>query len=463
MNNHLISHSSVGHDWAEHGPGTCRLLTGLRAGLLCAAVLLASPSAFALGIATDAVGNFYIADSTTHVIRKIDASGRSSVLAGASGRSGSNDGLGREARFIAPRTMTVDASGNLYVVDGQLSATNVEWDEHEGVIWLGNRLRKITPAGDVTTLAGRSGVLSSGAGADTDGQGAKASFGRITALTTDVHGNVYLTDDNKGYPLVRKVDVSGRVTTVVSGRSMTAPFNANEDLLFWQLHEERALYASDAGRLWMPHGIALDAQGNIFVADTRRLVMRSAPSEEDRRDRLQWRQRFADMQGIPADSIPINLDMPVRSVVWRSTLRKMSRSGAISVIAGRADEHALGLGSEDGWGRSARFGKSPYLSRDASGTLYVADTVSGTIRKISTDGLVTTLAGRAGERGSVDGPGSEARFHFPQDISVDSQGNVYVIDAASDRDDHNTGSKSVRKISPAGVVSTILHTGVSEG
>src|SRR5581483_5646654 len=113
-------------------------------------------------------------------------------------------------------------------------------------------------------------------------------------------------------------------------------------------------------------------------------------------------------------------------------------------------------GSDDGFGSAARFSLPGGVATDRAGNIYVADTDNYTIRRISPDGRVTTLAGVAGSPGSVDGPGSFARFFRPQGIAVDSNGNVYVGDGGIPAT--SPGNCTIRRITPDGVVSTFAGT-----
>src|SRR2546428_297097 len=103
-------------------------------------------------------------------------------------------------------------------------------------------------------------------------------------------------------------------------------------------------------------------------------------------------------------------------------------------------------GSADGTGSAARFSCPTGVATDSSGNVYVADSSNYTIRKITPAGVVTTLAGLAGSYGSADGTGSAARFEVPFGVATDSSGNVYVADG---------GNNTIRKITPAGVVTTL--------
>jgi serine/threonine protein kinase len=151
---------------------------------------------------------------------------------------------------------------------------------------------------------------------------------------------------------------------------------------------------SDA-RFHLPHGIAADRAGNIYVADT-----------------------------------------------GNNTIRKIAPNGIVSTLAGLAGSH----GSEDGIGNSARFWAPFGVAVDNSGNVYVSDTLNNTIRKISVSGTVTTLAGKARDPGSDDGIGTVARFRNPWGVAVDGSGNIYVADSSNDQ---------IRKIAPDGRVSTL--------
>jgi sugar lactone lactonase YvrE len=179
------------------------------------------------GVAVDGAGNLYIADSVNYTVRKLTAAtGLVSTLAGLAGSRGTTDGTGSAARFYDPQNIAVDAAGNLYVPDGA-----------------GNTIRKITPAGVVTTLAGSPGVAGS-----TDGIGSAARFNLPDATAVDSAGNVYVADyyNNK----IRKITPAGTVTTLAGtgtaggadGPGATATLNH-------------------------PAGVAVDSAGTVYVAD----------------------------------------------------------------------------------------------------------------------------------------------------------------------------------------------------
>lgn len=124
------------------------------------------------------------------------------------------------------------------------------------------------------------------------------------------------------------------------------------------------------------------------------------------------------------------------------TIRKITPNGVVTTLAGTAGQ----IGSADGMGANAAFSLPHGIAVDGAGNVYVADTGNHNIRKISAAGAVTTLAGVAGSTGNADGPAATATFNAPNALGVDSTGNVYVAD---------TGNSAIRKITPQGVVTTL--------
>jgi sugar lactone lactonase YvrE len=125
------------------------------------------------------------------------------------------------------------------------------------------------------------------------------------------------------------------------------------------------------------------------------------------------------------------------------TIRKITPSGVVSTFAGSA----TATGSTDGTGAAARFDQPEGVAVDGAGNVFVADFGNDTIRKITPSGVVSTLAGSAGQSGSADGTGAAARFYYPSGVEVDGAGNVFVADF---------GNNAIRKITPAGVVTTVV-------
>jgi sugar lactone lactonase YvrE len=180
----------------------------------------------------DGAGNVYVADSSNHAIRKISTAGEVTTFAGLAGVHGYADGIGGDARFFDPEGIAVDAGGIVYVGDS-----------------LNNRIRKITPEGAVTTLAG------AGRGS-TDGTGTAARFNFPRGLAVDSAGNVYVADQYNH--TIRKVSPEGMVTTLAGQAG--SPGTANG-------------IGSDA-QFSAPDSVAVDRDGNVYVAESNYDVIR---------------------------------------------------------------------------------------------------------------------------------------------------------------------------------------------
>jgi D-alanyl-D-alanine dipeptidase len=368
------------------------------------------------GVATDAGGNVYVADSSNHTIRKITPAGVVTTLAGTAGVTGSADGTGAAARFNNPNGVATDVSGNMYVADNS-----------------NETIRKITPAGVVTTLAGKS--------FGADGTGAEASFHVPRGVATDAGGNVYVADQYNN--TIRKITPVGVVTTLAGtagriggsadGNGAAAMFNR-------------------------PYGIATDAGGNVYVADQGNHAIRKitpagvvttlagTAGSSGSADGTGAAARFNSPVGVATD---VNGNVYVADI-RNHTIRKITPAGVVTTLAGTAGTS----GSADGTGAAASFNWPIGVATDAGGNVYVADMVNHTIRKITPAGVVTTLAGIAGTSGSADGTGAAASFYHPRGVATDASGNVYVAD---------TFNSTIRKITPAGVVTTLVGTAGRKG
>ncbi len=369
------------------------------------------------GVTTDSAGNVYVADYYNNSIRKITSAGVVTLLAG--GSYGSADGAGAAASFAHPSDVALDSAGNLYVAD------------------IGNNtIRKITAAGVVTTWAGTAGMSGS-----VDGTGAAARFNGPTSVALDSSGNVYVAEYFNH--TIRKITPAGVVTTFVG----TAGISGSTD------------GTGAAARFFGPSGVAFDILGNLYVADSINHTIRKitpagivttwagAAGTYGSADGIGTAARFFYPNGVATDNSG-NVYVADRS---NYTIRRISSAQAVTTLAG-----TVGLsGSVDGTGAAARFNYSSDVATDSSGNIYVADTSNETIRKITPATVVTTFAGMAGASGSADGTGAAARFSNPYGTATDSLGNVYVADVSN---------HIIRKITPAGVVTTFAGTaGISGG
>ncbi|SFQ49374.1 NHL repeat-containing protein [Hymenobacter arizonensis] len=289
------------------------------------------------GVVVGADGAVYVADTENHAIRRITAAGVVTTLAGALGQKGQADGLGATARFAHPEGLALDAQGNVYVADA------------------GNHtLRKVTPAGLVSTVAGQAGRAGR-----VDGAAPQALFNAPHGLAVGADGTVYVADTYNH--TIRRISPSGTVTTLAGSPGQKG---AGEG-------------PGAQARFFHPSGVAVDADGALYVADN-----------------------------------------------GNQTVRKITPAGEVSTLAGAARKK----GSADGLGPAARFRTPSGVAVDGQGHLYVADYVNSTIRHLTPDGQVSTLAGHPLGWGSQDGTGDAARFAFPFGVAVDARGRLYVAD-----------------------------------
>ncbi len=282
-------------------------------------------------IALDANGNMYVADSRNNLIRKINSDGIVSTIAG-SGAAGSADGKGTAASFFDPAAVAVDKSGNVYVADKQ-----------------NNLIRKISQGGLVTTIAGKTEK-------NEENGGKFPVLDYPTGLAVDASGTIYIADSF--HDKIRKIGPDGKIV-VLAGNGTPG---TNDGV-------------AGAATFFVPEGIALDATGNLYVADT-----------------------------------------------YNNMIRKISKDGVVSTIAGKTHK-----GNSNGKGTAASFFHPEALTVDKNGNIYVADSGNNLIRKISPAGMVTTLAG-CGKRGAKNGDVKVASFFRPMGIAADSMGNIYVAD-----------------------------------
>jgi sugar lactone lactonase YvrE len=363
------------------------------------------------GITTDALGNIYVADCAC--IRKITPEGYVTTLAGVGCAWGYVDGMGASARFNGLEGITASPSGDLFVVDA------------------GNALiRKITPAGNVTTLAGGYPPLYIGDFDQFDGIGSQARFYVPKGITADNNGMLYVAEGR-----VRTVTPGGLVTTLPAASLFATNHNPPDD-------------TGEIPPLDGVKDITIDAAGNIYVAELFHGAVRKISP-----DRVITTLRpmvvRSDGRRLPA-FVSINAMAIDRegNIFFGSTsyVGKIDPAGDISVFAG----DIIYSGSADGIGPAARFSQVQRLILDDQNNLYVGDIYNCTVRKITPEAVVTTLAGSAGNCGNTDGVGAAARFAWPEGLALDSTGNIYVADGHYD-----AISNTIRKIGLDGVVTTI--------
>jgi len=255
------------------------------------------------------------------------------------------------------------------------------------------------------------------------------------------------------------VDSAGHVYVVDSGNHTIRKITpGGEVTTFAGLAREpgSADGTGSAARFAYPKGVAMDSAGYLYVADSRNNTIRKITPDGEvttlagaagtggRTDGTGRAARFSFPHGVAVDSA----GHVYVTDAGNHTIRKITPGGKVTTLAGAAGYR----GSVDGTGSAARFDSPNGMAVDSLGSVYVANTQLHTIRKITPGGAVTTLAGLSGEPGSADGTGSMARLFFPEGVAVDEAGHVYVVD---------TGNHSIRKITPSGAVTTLVKWGGS--
>jgi serine/threonine protein kinase/sugar lactone lactonase YvrE len=282
------------------------------------------------GIAVDSAGNIYVADTGNNTIRKIARGGLVSTLAGDAAKPGRQDGNGSAARFLAPLGIAVDDAGQVYVAE-----------------FASDTIREISPEGMVSTLAGSAGDPGSA-----DGTGDDAHFRNPWSVAVDSTGNVYVAD--KSNFTIRQITPTGRVSTFAG-----MPGNTDGPGSYARFND--------------PSAVAVDAAGNVYVADT-----------------------------------------------GNNTIRKINTFGLVTTLAGTAGKS----GNVDGLSTNATFSNLQSLAVGDQGNIYVLD--GNAIRKITPTGAVTTLP-----HFSIQHSAFSISFH-PTGIAADGTGDLFLVDAMND-------------------------------
>ena len=383
---------------------------------------IAATFTFPAGVALDGSGNLFIADTGNSRIRRVDAvTGVIATIAGRRLGYGGDEGPAIAADLNAPRGLALDAAGNLYVAD----STN-------------HRIRKITVAGFITTVAGNGQADFSG----DNGPATAAALNSPRALAVDSSGNLWIADTFNGR--IRWVDAAGVIRTI------------------------------DAGTLGFPRGIAVGVDGDVFVSDTgnhRILRVNSAGSVSTVAGA--GTPGFSGDRGSPTEAFlnePYGLSVDGAGILviadrGNNRIRRIAEGGerrltpigvslgpkVITTIAGNGQLDFIG---DEGPATAARLRSPSAVVSDASGNLFVADSANHRIRRVDrAAGTISTVAGtgRAGFAGD-GGLAAEALINFPQGLAIDGAGAIYIADTENHR---------IRRIDPVGVIRTFAGTGVA--
>ncbi len=388
------------------------------------------------GVAVDSAANLFIADAYNYSVRKV-ASGTITTVAG-SGTSGftGDGGAATSARLNSPGSVVVDGSGNLYIADVQNC-----------------RIRKVA-ASTITTVAGGAGGGEAGGGiwgyAGDHGPATLAELYQPGAVAVDHSGNLYIAD-TYNY-VIRKVTPDGTITTVAG----TGNFG----------------YTGDGGQatsatLDVCYGVAVDAAGNIYIADTGNNAIRKVTVATGVISTVAG-NGAAGYYGDAGPATSAYLDQPYAVSVdaggniyiadfGNNVIRAVAASNNF-IYTAAGDGYGAGQGAgagnfygDGGPANLAEFNGPSGVALDASGNLYIADSYNNAIRVVAANGLIFTLAGgNLNEGFSGDGgPAASAQLAFPTGVAVDSSNNYYIADYDNLR---------VRKVTN-GVISTVAGSG----
>jgi hypothetical protein len=283
----------------------------------------------------------------------------------------------------------------------------------------GNKYRVQLPGGGAASSATTLSVV-------------QGSFTLPTSVGTDGSGNLFVSDASA--QTIQKISTTGQVTLVAGSAGLSGSSNGT----------------GSAARFNQPGALVAAADGTLSVSDTANDLIRSVTVSGVVATLAGSAGNPGSSDGTGASarfSSPIGIAQDASGLLWvadslNHTIRKITTGGVVTTFAGSAGV----AGSADGTGSGAQFNHPAGLAVDSSGNVYVADAANNTIRKISSTGVVTTLAGLAGSSGTQDGTGSGARFNNPGGLAVDSSGELYLAD---------TGNSTIRKITASGVVTTI--------
>lgn len=424
------------------------------------------------GLAFDSSGNLYIADTSNHRIRKVNTSGIISTFAGTTNGFSGDGGLATAAQFSSPQGISVDSSGNVYVTDtanhrlrkiatdgnistlagstsgfsgdgglatsAQLASPVSTYPDSSGNLYIGDtsnfRLRKIDTSGNISTVAG-TGLSNFGGDG---GSATNAQFSTPQGIAVDSSGNIYIADS--GHHRIRKIDTSGNISTYAGTGTVGLTGDGGP---------------ATSARINTPLGIFIDSSDNLYIAEANNSRIRKVDTSGNISTVVGTSSGFSGDNGLATSaqiSSPFGVGVDSAGNLYigdtgNQRIRKVDTSGTITTFAGTGSG---GSGGDGGAATSAQINTPMQVVADTSGNVYITDYSNIRIRKVDTNGIITTFAGTGVSGYSGDnGPATSAQLNYPRSIAIDSSGNLFIADSSNSR---------IRKVTPGGTITTVAGT-----
>jgi uncharacterized protein (TIGR03437 family) len=419
---------------------------------------IAAQLAYPAGLAVDSAGSLYISDSQNQRVRKVSAAGIIATVLGGSPSTG----------LLTPTAVAVDPSGTIYVgdqshivrayttgglwrniagtgvqgftgdggpaVNARITTANDLAADRAGNLFIadGVRARRVDVNSIIATVAGDGYLQAVGDG----GPAAAARLFRPSAVSLDASGNLYIAD--AGTQRVRVVTPEGRIGTLAG--TGVAGYSGDDGPAF-------------AAQLNLPMGVATDASGGVFLADTNNNRIREIGLDARIRTIVGTGNSGVGQEGLPGTQTVLHAPQAVCAdragalYVVDTGNHRVLRSGAGATVMSAAGNGSPGAAGDGGPARLAQLHSPTACAVNTAGTLFVADTGNHAIRAITPDGTISTAAGAGTADFTGDeGPAVSAALNGPCGVAADDNGILYIAD---------TGNNRIRQVTADGVIHTI--------